>query len=97
MARLGALNSEYAAVTHYFAAKIRPLQLQGPHFVGSSIKALEDLMLQYAHGSRIDGTLAWLVTESAFVESMSRGTSKAVNATLTALSDGLVRTSAAGM
>lgn len=49
---LGRSSLEYAAVSYYFVKKISQLQVQGPVFAASQLKGIEDLLLQYAHGTR---------------------------------------------
>lgn len=51
---LGRASLEYAAVSYYFVKKIGQLQLRGPEFAASQLKSLEDLLLQYAHGTRFN-------------------------------------------
>jgi len=51
---LGRSSLEYAAVSHYFFKKISQLQVQGPVFAMSHLKDMEDLLLQYAHGTRFN-------------------------------------------
>jgi hypothetical protein len=51
---LGRSSLEYAAVTYHFVKKIGQLQLRGPNFAASQVSGLEELMLQYAHGSRFN-------------------------------------------
>lgn len=51
---LGRSTMEYAAVTYHFVKKINKLQLHGPKFAASELKSFEDLMLDYAHGTRFD-------------------------------------------
>jgi hypothetical protein len=50
----GELRLEYAAVSYYFTKKINQLQIQGPVFAMSQLQALENLCLQYMHGSRFN-------------------------------------------
>lgn len=45
---------EYAAVNYYFVKKIKQFDIHGPHFKLSDIKGVEDLLLQYTHGSRFN-------------------------------------------
>jgi hypothetical protein len=51
---LGRSSLEYAAVSYHFARKIAQLQLCGPAFTASQLKGAEDLLLQYAHGTRFN-------------------------------------------
>ncbi len=51
---LGRSTLEYAAVSYYFFRKISLLQMKGPHFAGSHLKAFEELMLQFVHGTRFN-------------------------------------------
>lgn len=51
---LGRSSLEYAAVSYYFARKIGQFELRGPVFAASHLKAFEDLLLQYAHGTRFN-------------------------------------------
>lgn len=51
---LGRSSLEYAAVSYYFFKKISQLQVQGPVFAMSHLKGMEDLLLQYAHGTRFN-------------------------------------------
>lgn len=51
---LGRSSLEYAAVSYYFVKRINQLQLQGPIFAASQLRGMEDLLLQYAHGTRFN-------------------------------------------
>ncbi len=51
---LGRSSMEYAAVSYYFFKKISQLQVQGPVFAMSHLNGMEDLLLQYAHGTRFN-------------------------------------------
>lgn len=51
---LGRSSLEYAAVSHFFAKRILQRDWRGPAFAASEIKAIEDLLLRYAHGSRFN-------------------------------------------
>jgi len=45
---------EYSAVFYYYHNKVKQLQLDGPHFKGSQLETFENLMLQYARGTRFN-------------------------------------------
>jgi hypothetical protein len=45
---------EYAAVNYYFVKKIKQFDIHGPNFKLSDIKGVEELLLQYTHGSRFN-------------------------------------------
>lgn len=45
---------EYAAVNYYFVKKIKQFEINGPNFAMSHLKGIEDLLLQYVHGSRFN-------------------------------------------
>jgi hypothetical protein len=45
---------EYAAVSYHFVRKIDRNRLMGPHFRAGDLMAFEDVMKQYAHGSRFN-------------------------------------------
>ena len=84
---LGRSTLEQAAVAFHFVKKIKQLQLSGPHFAASEVKAFEDLMLEYAHGTRFNWTdlLNGSLKASGKKDFSSPSAPKAVNV-LTALS-----------
>jgi hypothetical protein len=83
---LGRSTLEYAAVTYYFVKKLNRLQLGGPRFAASHLKAFDDLMLQYCHGTRFNWPdLLAGNREKLMKDFNSTESSKAVNV-LTALS-----------
>jgi len=53
LANAGRSTLEYAAVSYHFVNKIKQMQLQGPNLAASQIKGFEDLMIQYANGTRL--------------------------------------------
>jgi len=84
---LGRSALEYAAISYYFVRRMSQLQLEGPDFAGSQLKGLEDMMLQYTHGTRFNwrDLLAGNVEKLLNREFDPTGSSKAVNV-LTAIS-----------
>lgn len=45
---------EYSAVFYYYHNKTKQLEINGPPFKISQLKGFEDLMIQYAHGTRFN-------------------------------------------
>ena len=45
---------EYSAVFYYFLKKLEQFKLSGPAFAGTHLQGFEDLMIQYAHGTRFN-------------------------------------------
>jgi hypothetical protein len=45
---------EYSAVFYYYQSKTKQFEISGPSFKGSQLKGFEDLMIQYAHGTRFN-------------------------------------------
>lgn len=76
---------EYAAVNYYFVKKIKQFEINGPNFAMSHLKGVEDLLLQYTHGTRFNWKdLFGGNRESLKEKFVPTGSSSAVNV-LTAL------------
>ena len=83
---LGRSSLEYAAVTYYYAKRFKQLRISGPDFEIGQLKAFEDLMLQYSHGTRFDWVASMAGNRDRLREKFSPpAASRAVNV-MTALS-----------
>lgn len=76
---------EYAAVNYYFVKKIKQLDVRGPNFSFSDLEGIENLLLQYVHGSRFNWKDLFEGNRESLKEKfIPTGSSSAVNV-LTAL------------
>jgi hypothetical protein len=55
-ALLSRSTMEYSAVLYYFKRKMDQYEVKGPLLMASKLQALEDVVLQFAHGTRLNWT-----------------------------------------